>query len=219
MEHKLAEWLPQSKAKNALRRGRLRFGLFVSVDDNAPGVATLVCERCGSAGCVIQQLLSGEMGRATTRAATTKATGQQLKEKIFHPNSRKACQLERAKLRKGKLAVASCKRSHKQIAKGMVGIRVYMFCSSQSSFFDKVDRYLFFYHVMPPNVPAISLAQLHKIITDTWLKRHDEDLWREQELRYPGRPKTVKEDRILEMQLQDREEYRSGLGLPCFYGV
>lgn len=41
-----------------------------------------------------------------------------VKEKIFHPNSRKAGQLERASLRKSKLATASSKRSIKQIEKG-----------------------------------------------------------------------------------------------------
>lgn len=40
-----------------------------------------------------------------------------VKEKIFHPNSRKAGQLERASLRKNKLSVASSKRSKKQVEK------------------------------------------------------------------------------------------------------
>jgi hypothetical protein len=65
---------------------------------------------------------------------------------------------------------------------------------------------------MPTNVPVISLAQLHKIVTDIWLKRHDEDLRVERESRRAGRPRSAKEDKLLELQLQDREEFRSGLG-------
>jgi len=41
-----------------------------------------------------------------------------VKEKIFHPSSRKAGQQERASLRKNKLATASAKRSQRQIEKG-----------------------------------------------------------------------------------------------------
>lgn len=51
-----------------------------------------------------------------------KKTGK-AKEKIFHPSSRKAGQLERASLRKSKLATASSKRSQKQIEKGSWRLR------------------------------------------------------------------------------------------------
>lgn len=53
--------------------------------------------------------------KSTPKKGKTPGT---VKEKVFHPNSRKAGQLERASLRKGKLASASSRRSKKQIEKG-----------------------------------------------------------------------------------------------------
>lgn len=43
---------------------------------------------------------------------------KQIKEKIFHPQSRKAGQLERAQLRKAKLDSAARKKTKKESAKG-----------------------------------------------------------------------------------------------------
>jgi translation machinery-associated protein 16 len=55
-----------------------------------------------------------------SKLAATKAKAAQkaVKEKVFHPQSRKAGQLERANLRKHKLSAQSSKRSKKLIEKG-----------------------------------------------------------------------------------------------------
>jgi len=127
-------------------------------------------------------------------AKRTEDTTDIKKEKLFHPHSRKASQLERASLRKTKLATASTKRSRKTI--------------------NKVDRVQFFYHCLPANVPSLSLPELHVIVQKLWLTRHDSDIEIEQAARRKGRPKSTKETKLLEIKLQDQEEYRSGIELP-----
>lgn len=60
-----------------------------------------------------------------SKLAATKAKAAQnaVKEKVFHPQSRKAGQMERASLRKGKLAGQSHRRSKKQLEKGTIMMR------------------------------------------------------------------------------------------------
>lgn len=53
------------------------------------------------------------------KAASKAAKGKQKGEKIFHPASRKAGQMEREALRKNKLAIKIGKRGKKQLAQGM----------------------------------------------------------------------------------------------------
>ena len=52
--------------------------------------------------------------------APSKSASKEKKEKIFHPNSRKAGQLTRTQLRKNKLADQASKRSKKHASKGIV---------------------------------------------------------------------------------------------------
>ncbi|KLO08049.1 hypothetical protein SCHPADRAFT_917036 [Schizopora paradoxa] len=116
------------------------------------------------------------------------------KEKIFHPKSRKAGQVERAQLRKAKLEGAAgkrAKRNHSQI-----------------------DKYVFFYHAMPPECEAMSLEELHAVIRDVWLTRHDMELNEEIKNRRKGNPKSAKQSRLENFKAIEAEEYRTGLEVP-----
>ncbi|EIW79279.1 hypothetical protein CONPUDRAFT_138424 [Coniophora puteana RWD-64-598 SS2] len=115
------------------------------------------------------------------------------KEKIFHPDSRKAGQLNRVQIRKNKLADAAAKRNKKQLA--------------------QVDVYGFFYHAVPPE-GCMSLEQLHSVIKDVWLPRHDVELTRERTLRRKGRPKSARESFLEDAKHQEEEEYRTGIEVP-----
>ncbi|KAI0322811.1 hypothetical protein OF83DRAFT_1048457 [Amylostereum chailletii] len=112
------------------------------------------------------------------------------KEKVFHPDSRKAGQLARTQLRKGKLAGQASKRSKKH--------------SSQ------VDVYGFFYHALPEG-GVLTLEDIHTLVRDVWLKRHDAELDAERTSRRKGRPKSVKEQKLQEIQLQETDQYRTGM--------
>ncbi|CAE6454647.1 unnamed protein product [Rhizoctonia solani] len=132
---------------------------------------------------------------AKTTSTTNKKPGKKVvKEKVFHPQSRKAGQLERSQLRKAKLADASSKRGKNLVA--------------------KADRYAFFFHALPPNVPSFSLPEIHEIIQSVWLVRHDGPLEAEKASRRPGRPPSARELALLEMKRQDEEVYRTGLTIP-----
>ncbi|KAF8556412.1 hypothetical protein OG21DRAFT_631643 [Imleria badia] len=115
------------------------------------------------------------------------------KEKIFHPDSRKAAQLARTHLRKSKLAEATVKRSKKHAT--------------------QVDVYGFFYHALPP-VGVLSLEELHTVVRDIWLTRHDDELEQERAARRKGRPKSTKEAKLDEIKLRETEEYRTGIEVP-----
>ncbi|KAG8744188.1 hypothetical protein FRC10_010654 [Ceratobasidium sp. 414] len=123
-----------------------------------------------------------------------KETKKTTKEKVFHPQSRKAGQLERAQLRKNKLAGASGKRTQNLTS--------------------KADRYAFFFHALPPDVSAMTLPEIHEIVRTVWLARHDPLLEAERAQRRPGRPQSARELALLEMKLQDEEVYRTGITLP-----
>jgi len=127
---------------------------------------------------------------------TTKAKGKskEKKEKVFHPQSRKAGQLERAQLRKAKLASQASKRSKKESS--------------------KIDKFVFFYHAIPPEATAISLSELHELVRDVWLKRHDYELGEERSARRGGRPKSTKQMALEEMMLREADEYKTGLEIP-----
>ncbi|KAJ1306788.1 hypothetical protein OPQ81_007774 [Rhizoctonia solani] len=132
--------------------------------------------------------------KTPTKNPTNKPGKKPNKEKVFHPQSRKAGQLERTQLRKAKLANASSKRGKNLVT--------------------KADRYAFFFHALPPDVSALSLPEIHDIIQSVWLARHDESLEAEQSSRRPGRPPSARELALLEMKRQDEEVYRTGLTLP-----
>ncbi|KAF9005954.1 hypothetical protein BDQ17DRAFT_1352459 [Cyathus striatus] len=121
---------------------------------------------------------------ANSQAATTK------KEKIHHPASRKAGQLARHALRKGKMGNLATKRTQKHDS--------------------MVDVYGFFYHAMPEE-GALSLEELHQVVRNVWLARFDDELESEKAARRKGRPKSLKEMKMEEMKLREVEEYRTGL--------
>ncbi|KAF8740735.1 hypothetical protein AX14_007375 [Amanita brunnescens Koide BX004] len=112
------------------------------------------------------------------------------KEKIFHPQSRKAGQLVRASLRKEKLQAVVAKRGQRLLS--------------------LVDTYIF-YHQCLPDDGTLTLEDLHCIVRDMWLARFDEQLEAEQASRRTGRPKSATQVKLEEIKLRDTEEYRSGL--------
>ncbi|KAJ6493619.1 hypothetical protein C8R47DRAFT_975396 [Mycena vitilis] len=123
------------------------------------------------------------------------------KEKVYHPDSRKAGQLARNALRKGKLGNLR-KKSGKKAS-------------------SLLDLYAFFHAALPPApekvveppTEALTLPELHAIAR-AWVARHDEALREEQAARRKGRPKSGKELRIEEMRLREEETYRTGMELP-----
>ncbi|KAJ7504461.1 hypothetical protein B0H11DRAFT_1982471 [Mycena galericulata] len=132
-------------------------------------------------------------------AAAAKGGKPAKKEKVFHPDSRKAGQLARNALRKGKLGNLRTKRTKK--ASGLL------------------DLYAFFHAVLPPvddtsaTADALTLPQLHAI-AKAWVARNDAALAAEQAARRPGRPKSPREIRIEELRLREQETYRTGMELP-----
>jgi translation machinery-associated protein 16 len=118
------------------------------------------------------------------------------KEKVFHPDSRKAGQLARNALRKGKLGNLRTKRTKKASS--------------------LLELYAFFHAALPPSSDAdgdaLTLPQLHAIAT-AWVARNDAALAAEQAARRKGRPKSPLEVRIEERRLREQETYRTGMGV------
>ncbi|KAJ7281620.1 hypothetical protein C8J57DRAFT_79506 [Mycena rebaudengoi] len=116
------------------------------------------------------------------------------KEKVFHPDSRKAGQLARNALRKGKLGNLRTKRHKKTHS--------------------LVELYAFFHRALPDaESESLTLPQLHEI-TRAWVARHEPELAAEQAARRKGRPKSAKEMRIEELLLREQEVYRTGMEIP-----
>ncbi|PPR03211.1 hypothetical protein CVT26_008059 [Gymnopilus dilepis] len=126
---------------------------------------------------------------ATTRAKTS-AAAKEKKEKVFHPASRKAGQLARHAIRKGKLGNLATKRTQKHNT--------------------LADLYGFFFHAIPDE-GVLSLEDLHHIIRDIWLTRFDDELEAEKSARRKGRPKSAKEVKLEELKLREAEIYRTGM--------
>ncbi|KAJ3798346.1 hypothetical protein GGU11DRAFT_781217 [Lentinula aff. detonsa] len=126
---------------------------------------------------------------APSKTGKATATKSSKKEKIFHPQSRKADQLSRKALRKEKLVslVSNRNKKHDMLA----------------------DFYGFFYHSLPAE-GTLTLEELHHIVVDVWLKRYDEELEIERAARRKGRPKSVKESKLEELKLRESEQYRTG---------
>ena len=78
-----------------------------------------------------------------------------------------------------------------------------------------VDVLGFFYCAIPPEGELL-LDELHLIIRDIWLTRHDKDLEQERAKRRKGRPKSTKEIQVEELKVREAEEYRTGLGSSLF---
>jgi translation machinery-associated protein 16 len=140
------------------------------------------------------------------------STAKPKKEKVFHPSSRKAGQLARNALRKGKLGNLSAKRSQKHHSLGLLNFDFSSFSMFLTRLLSLVDLYGFFYHAMPEE-GVMSLQDLHHIISDIWLTRFDEDLEKERSARRKGRPKSLKEIKLEELKLREAELYRTGMGM------
>ena len=69
----------------------------------------------------------------------------------------------------------------------------------------------FFYLTLPPE-GELSLNELHLIVREIWLPRHDKDLETERTKRRKGRPKSTREMQIEELKIREAEEYRTGFG-------
>jgi hypothetical protein len=64
---------------------------------------------------------------------------------------------------------------------------------------------------------VLTLPELHELVSDVWLTRHDEELEEEREARRKGRPKSTKEQKLEEGKLREAEEYRTGMGERPFF--
>ncbi|KAJ7623276.1 hypothetical protein FB45DRAFT_925145 [Roridomyces roridus] len=137
--------------------------------------------------------------RAKAAAAAKGGNKPGKKEKVFHPDSRKAGQLARNALRKGKLGNLRTKRTKKAST--------------------LLEMYKFFHAALPPPImedsenEALTLPQLH-MISQAWVARNDEVLAEERATRRPGRPKSAREMRIEEVRLREQETYRTGMEVP-----
>lgn len=74
-----------------------------------------------------------------------------------------------------------------------------------------MDILNFFYTTIPPE-GVLSLEELHLIVRDIWLRRHDEELEIEKAARRKGRPKSTREQKLEETMLREEEVYRTGMG-------
>ena len=152
--------------------------------------------------------------KSSTKSASSNPKKQK-KEKLFHPQSRKAGQLVRSHIRKSKLENLARKRSHRQASQGagvflLLGGSVGIGVADLTVVF-LVDILGFFYLALPPE-GELSLDELHLIVRDIWLPRHDKDLEQERAKRRKGRPKSTKEMQMEELKIREAEEYRTGFG-------
>ncbi|KAL0953678.1 hypothetical protein HGRIS_004876 [Hohenbuehelia grisea] len=131
------------------------------------------------------------MAPSESGKTATKPTAK--KEKVHHPESRKAGQLARHAIRKGKMGNLATKRGKKQNS--------------------LQDVYGFFYHALPDE-GVLTLEELHAVIRDIWLTRHDEELEEERAARRKGRPKGVKELKLEDIKLREDDIYRTGMEVP-----
>lgn len=152
------------------------------------------------------------MTARTKSAQKNVKSSSSVKEKIFHPNSRKARQLERAFLRKTSLSTASSKRSKKQIEKGETLNSLPLEITYIGMTSTLADRFGFWFHALPPDTKALTLDELHGIIGDIWLTRHDEAIQSEKSTRRKGRPPSKREVELQALKIQDEQDYRTGLG-------
>lgn len=153
-------------------------------------------------------LFAYNMAPPKAAAKASKKSTAQKKEKLFHPQSRKAGQLARVQHRKDKLTDLARARVGKRRSQGMMqrNISFYKVLSTISA-----DIYSFFYKALPPE-GVLSLEELHLIVRDIWMSRFDSEIEEEKNARRKGRPKSVKEQKLEEIKLREAEEYRTGLG-------
>jgi translation machinery-associated protein 16 len=80
-------------------------------------------------------------------------------------------------------------------------------------FFFAADFYGFFFHAIPEgHSTVLTLPELHQLVSDVWLTRHDAELEEERAARRKGRPKSTKEQKLEEAKFREAEEYRTGMG-------
>jgi translation machinery-associated protein 16 len=93
-------------------------------------------------------------------------------------------------------------------------------------FFVVADFYGFFFHSIPEpheddeddgsgggsGVLTLTLSELHELVANVWLTRHDAELEEERTARRKGRPKSTREQKLEEIKLREAEEYRTGMG-------
>ena len=142
---------------------------------------------------------------------STKKASSQKKEKLFHPQSRKADQLVRAQHRKSKLADLAKSRKEKFSTQGIIVMHMQTYVSTHGIYAAIVDIYNFFYSAIPSD-GELSLEDLHTIIRDVWLTRFDPELEEERAARRKGRPKSVMEQRIEDLKAREADVYRTGMG-------
>ena len=63
-----------------------------------------------------------------------------------------------------------------------------------------------------PEEGVLTVEELHTILRDIWLTRHDTELNEEIAGRRKGRPKSAKEMKLEDIKLRESEEYRTGMG-------
>lgn len=89
--------------------------------------------------------------------------------------------------------------------------------SGSSYLLRAVNIYSFFFHALPPEGGVLSLDELHYVVRDVWLARHDMEIEAERSARRKGRPKSTKEAKLEELQLREKELYRTGMGASFFF--
>lgn len=136
----------------------------------------------------------GPASSAKKSASKPKVGGKITSDKAFHPQSRKADQLARKAIRKGKIGNLASKRSTKRHVMRSI--------------------YNFFYEAIPEDGSALLEDELRYIIETVWLTKYDDELEEERAARRKGRPKSVKESKLEELKAKDVEEYRTGLEVP-----
>lgn len=58
----------------------------------------------------------------------------------------------------------------------------------------------------------VPLEELHGLVRDLWLTRHEEELEAEKAARRKGRSKSTKEMKLEELKLRESELYKTGMG-------
>jgi len=139
-------------------------------------------------------------------APSTKKAGK--KEKVFHPSSRKARQLNRKVVRSEKLRSLRKERIEKQ---GNDGLCLHSLSNTHLYLVYTANIYAFFYHLLPEE-GALTLEELHELVRDVWLVRREEELAAEIAARRPGRPKSKRQIELEDEKAREWEEYRTGLG-------
>lgn len=76
----------------------------------------------------------------------------------------------------------------------------------------------FFYHSIPEE-GVLTLEELHDLVRDLWLTRHDVELEEERAARRKGRPKSTKEQKLEEIKQREAEEYRTGMGTSLYLPI